>query len=1024
MSNPKAKKTQGEATRNRKRHKSTKVLEPMSKPLTDALSPKATTATTEARGMASSNSAGNASQADATQKGPAECEEAVAAVAGALAPWNSSGNRQGSYTGEPDLARPQPSIETDFLRVGPAPSELPLPTVTDPASAPPQAKNGHLQDNAPPSRDSRSRERLFLPGKATTSAVREQVQVSRPSDGCDEESAYPGGAVQSPQSAKSPLKGADTQTMVPTEAMCTSPETFVSTGALNAVASLDGKRARTQKSNREGGTGAKLPPARRESSAATAATSGMSATGPEGATDGLTTAQSIKHTANTAGYRRSKASLSRTLPPQLDESFYEKIAVIVSCFSINLLFRELTTLLLTWLTRKSPSLICGTFVVLVIVFATILPPRKNHAGAKTCETEDCLVHAILLKGGLNMSVDPCYDFSAYVCSRWTQKQAAFREKVYSAMDSLRYSWYHHLADTLRLGSLKLPVGKKPLAMYQMCMDDSSSAGKHLQSPLLDNFFMNLPSGWLIQTLDKSVSSVSLAVLLAYKWQAPFWLTVTVLDGDRSSSGRRCVVIRPGAYLPRFLIQHRIAAVAYGRYMKAYVTAYFSKDDVQVFNDTFIYAVRDMEADLLSQLNSVLSQKKQPAQLTFGELDATVPLHGSAARGGWLRNFQEAVSLQPRLTQEDHVLLSHIPLLETLAGLVAKYGDRMLTFLLVWEFVQLYTPLSDLSLLATRFGSKTRADVYRQVYCAHHVEASFKVLVLSLSVAAGFSAANRDHIDARFDGLVSVALEKVNASTWLDDQSKVRVADKLALVKKRMWPPESLLAEDALEAIYANVSDNESSVAEFWIKTRRIMREMNATSDYKDASRLPGNNFPLYIDYDYIFNSVEVATGVAAPPAYYRNGTAAMFYGGLGFLMAMQLVKSIDEEGLGWAAAESIVDSILSNSSRRAYHDRVLCLNGSGTKRVFPEIPALEIAYSALETSNLDEREHLALAPDLPEGKVFFLTICYMTCTAPGHSDPMAADCNKLAQNSEYFARVYHCPKGSRMNPHKKCSFFS
>ncbi|KAH7959834.1 hypothetical protein HPB49_014098 [Dermacentor silvarum] len=805
-----------------------------------------------------------------------------------------------------------------------------------------------------------------------------------------------------------------------TEGTCASPETLVGAGALNAVASLDGKRARTQKRNREGGTGVKFPPARSESSVATAATSGMSPTGPEGVTDGLTTAQSIKHSANTAGYRRSKASLSKSiLSPQLEESFYEKIAVMRRSPQPAMGKSSVIDCPASF----SVALICGTFVVLVIVFAAILPRRKNHTSAKTCETEDCLVHAILLKRGLNKSVDPCYDFSAYVCSRWTQKQVAFREKVYSAMDSLRFSWYHRFADTLRLGSLKLPVGKKPLAMYQMCMDDSSSAGEHLQSPLLSDFLLNMPLGWL-GAFHKSLSSVSLAVLLAYKWQAPFWLTVTVLDGDRSSSGRRCVVIRPGAYVPIFLTHHRIAAVAYGEYMKAYVTAYFPKGDAQVLNDTFIYATRDMEADLLGQLNSVISQKKQPAQLTFGELDATVPLHGSATRGGWLRNFQEAVSLQPPLTQEDHVLVSHIPLLETLAGLVAKYGDRMLTFLLLWEFVQLYTPLSDLSLLPTRFGSKTKADVYRHVYCAHHVEASFKVLVLSLSVAAGFSAANRDHIDARFDCLVSVALEKVNASTWLDDQSKGRVADKLALVKKRMWPPESLLAEDALEAIYANVSDNESSVAEFWIKTRRIMREMNATSDYKDASRLPGNNFPLYIDYDYILNSVELATGVAAPPVYYRNGTDAMFYGGLGFLMAMQLVKSIDEEGLGWAAAKSIVDSILSNSSRRAYHDRVLCLNGSGTKRVFPEIPALEIAYSALKTSNRDEPEHLALAADLPEGKVFFLTICYMTCTAPGHSDPIAADCNKLAQNSEYFARVYHCPKGSRMNPHKKCSFFS
>ncbi|XP_075556693.1 endothelin-converting enzyme 2-like [Dermacentor variabilis] len=249
-------------------------------------------------------------------------------------------------------------------------------------------------------------------------------------------------------------------------------------------------------------------------------------------------------------------------------------------------------------------------------------------------------------------------------------------------------------------------------------------------------------------------------------------------------------------------------------------------------------------------------------------------------------------------------------------------------------------------------------------------------------------------------------------------------NKLSLVEKRMWPPESLLAEDVLEKIYAGVSENETSVAEFWIKTRLIMGEVKGPEDYFVASRLLGNNFPLYVDYDYIFNSVELATGVAAAPAYYRNGTGAMFYGGLGFLMATQLVKSVDEVGLEWAAPETIADSLLSGSSRRAYDDRIHCLNESGAKSIFPEIPALEIAYSALEDSNLlGGQEHLALSPELQEGKVFFLTICYMTCAAPSHSNPVTTDCNKLARNSVHFAKVYGCAKGSRMNPEKKCSFF-
>ncbi|KAL1435316.1 hypothetical protein MTO96_011228 [Rhipicephalus appendiculatus] len=459
-------------------------------------------------------------------------------------------------------------------------------------------------------------------------------------------------------------------------------------------------------------------------------------------------------------------------------------------------------------------------------------------------------------------------------------------------------------------------------------------------------------------------------------------------------------------------------------MKAYFSANLVPDnDIPELTDAYVAKIRDMETDVLEQFNSVFAQRKQPALFSFGDFDATVANNRSSIRGGWLRSFEQGLSLQPRLTSEDELLLSHAPLLEILASLVSKYGDADLKHLLIWEFVQLYSPLDELSLLTARFGSKSKADAKRPIFCAHHVEASFNVLVLSLGVVARFSAEQRNNVDARFDSIVSTAVKKVNSSAWLDEESKVHLAKKLTLVKKRMWPPRSLLEQHNLEKIYAHVYGNETSVAEYWIKAHEVMDDLNVPEDFVDASRLLGNHLPLYIDYDYILNSVDVAIAIAAPPSYYSNGTLSMFYGGVGFLMAMQLVKSIDEAGLRWTADGSLVESILPNKSLRAYDNRVSCL-GAPEENIFPEIPALEVAYlSFKEATSLGEPENLALSSELTPGKVFFLTICYMTCTSPGYSSPMAADCNKLVRNSAYFAEIYECPKGSRMNPERKCSFF-
>ncbi|KAH7972755.1 hypothetical protein HPB52_016630 [Rhipicephalus sanguineus] len=999
------------------------------------------TATLEASGLSPRDPVSNASQADVTLlKGDAQDSEAGAALTvGTVGPGEQR-------TRPPELDK-QPSTETDLQPVGPTSSESSLSTVADRASVSSSGTEASVTGDVQNVRDDRGelalpvsfrpREGPFLHETAATSGAPNTALP--PAGGFDKGSATTG----SEEVAQSSLNAAPcgTRTKVIADGTYATSELFGSADAGVADAEADrlheastgqvlppcvatGQQAAAQavdNRDRDTPTDRSRPVSRKASVAAAAARSATSPIGLEDADkENITVQPSVQSTMSSVSRRSSTSRPGGTKAPRLDESFYERIAVIgrsprIAMLPSNTIEIRVILLLAT---------IIGAILSIVLLIAIIMAVLKEDNEVKTCNTFDCLVHASLLKASLNLSVDPCDDFSAYVCSSWVPKKAAFREKLYSVMDSMLYTWYDHFGDTLRRGSTKLPVGKKALAMYEMCMKASSSDdGTGLHIPLILSLFGHLPAGWH-NISNQAVSVISLAALLAYKYQSPFWLSINVLD--RYSSASRRVVVKPGAYLPLFLRQHKVAASSYGQYMKAFYNAYLNQSgELSVLlTDDRIRSVRDMEADVLGQLNYVYSQMAEPAVFPFGKLAAMVA-NGSAGNHSLFQNFRDALPLQPRLTPRDMVLASHATLFEVLVGLVAKYGDAELKYLLIWEFVQVYLPLGDLRLLVTLYGSKSKANSHRHIYCAYHVEASFKVLVLSVAVVAGFAAESRDRIDAHFDVLVATAIKKVRSAAWLDEESKIRVVNKLARVKKQMWPRQSLQVDDVLEKIYRDISENETSVAEFWIKTHTTMAEVSVSADYMEALRLPANYLTPYIDYDYIFNSVEVAASIAAAPAFYRDGTAAMFYGGLGLLMAMQLVRFIDKKGLKWASAEVMVDSILSSSSRQAYDDRFHCLSEYSYTRIFPEIPALEIVQSALaESHDFGAEEHLALSPDLPEGKVFFLTICYMACARPGHSDPVAADCNKLVQNSHYFAKVFNCPNGSRMNPQRKCSFFS
>ncbi|XP_077519856.1 membrane metallo-endopeptidase-like 1 [Amblyomma americanum] len=479
---------------------------------------------------------------------------------------------------------------------------------------------------------------------------------------------------------------------------------------------------------------------------------------------------------------------------RLDESFFEKIDI-----------RQSPRAEIAASKKLAPALVGGGVILAVGMFAIVAVSITILAhfmkDAKFCNTADCIHHASLLRR-INSAIDPCDDFSAFVCSGFLQ--ARFGGHVKSTIEGLRFKWYEEFGKTLRMGTTKIPAGRKAIAMYEMCRGRRPVHGSQL--PLLRAFLQDLRLAWP-KASNTTLRAFSVALSLAFRWQVPFWFAISVLED--SSSGRRRVVVRPGTYVPILLNYHRRVVSDYLLYYKSYYAAYTADSDV---NEAAVDEMRVLEHTVLFKLNSVSkSLSPTPSVFSFREVDRRVP---NASTAFWLPLFDEGLNLQPRLTPDDEVVLSDIGLLEAFNSLVVMYGDQNLKALLAWQLVQFYSPLAEISLMTARFGSKQKAEIFRPAYCAHHVEASFKVLVLSLATISRITVKDRHLITTAFINLVSTALSKVNASRWMDNESKAQVTQKLALVGMQMWPPESLLRDDVLEETYSDVSEN-ASLFEYW-----------------------------------------------------------------------------------------------------------------------------------------------------------------------------------------------------------------
>ncbi|XP_050026913.1 endothelin-converting enzyme 1-like [Dermacentor andersoni] len=668
--------------------------------------------------------------------------------------------------------------------------------------------------------------------------------------------------------------------------------------------------------------------------------------------------------------------------------------------------------------------VLATLFLAVTAFLLTRASDRPRRKEKLCVTDDCLLHASLLMRAAERNIDACDDFWAHVCSNWSPQKQRKHLKQFdgSTMEDMVYSWYSGISATLEQGSQVFPVGKKPLAMLESCMSNSSMYGSKIQQ--LQTFMTQyLELSWP-KPPHENVDALRVLITLAYFFQAPLWFAVRpTMAHRRTEEGRWTIVLTPAPLINRYFRQHSVVKgsgpTAYVKYWMEFYHA-FSNDSTAAREERAIKA-EQLEGKILKELSDAMKAlPKRPAVLPIGQLETYTPTVSSSR---WLAHLQSTVDVS--LSSRDAALITDGAFFVTVGELFKNYTNKQILEFLEWQFVQHYTPVVDSRFLISMYGDNSTAINLRTAFCSYHVEVPYKALIPSLHFAAQITNSDQQMIDDGYKRLVSTAVRLVSESAWLDSESRAVAAEKLASADLRLWPPAAFLDKENLARIFRAFPDALPSFGEYWFASTLSLINLNRTPEYEEVLDMPPNYALPYFDYDYVENAVAVAIGAVNIPLYYRRGTKAMFYGGFGFSVAFQLAKTLDEEGIRWHPEGRRVKSILNASLQEAFDDRYSCIarTTAGNETLFPEIPALEIAYTAFLDEVGDPDSTMHLSKQLSELKVFFMTICHMTCTRSGVTQPFSVDCNKLVRHSSAFAKAFRCPVGSKMNPKNKCTFF-
>ncbi|KAL1429872.1 hypothetical protein MTO96_015379 [Rhipicephalus appendiculatus] len=211
-----------------------------------------------------------------------------------------------------------------------------------------------------------------------------------------------------------------------------------------------------------------------------------------------------------------------------------------------------------------------TFAAFVGLAMWLYSPRKPpDTQPPLCKTEGCSSLATLLTYHLNRNIDPCDDFSAYVCSAW-KRESLHYELGESVLMNAIYSWIRNYGVMLREGAFKLPAGVKPLLMYDAC-----TAGDNEYGRSVEKFVEVMHELGLSWPADSPPGGDAFGVLvnLAFNWEEVSWFRLTV--SHEAVSRKRLLVLTPARMLVINFEHHEQfgAGISYYDYWKSFYDAF-------------------------------------------------------------------------------------------------------------------------------------------------------------------------------------------------------------------------------------------------------------------------------------------------------------------------------------------------------------------------------------------------------------------------------------------------------------------
>ncbi|KAM9076971.1 kell blood group glycoprotein, partial [Megaptera novaeangliae] len=660
-------------------------------------------------------------------------------------------------------------------------------------------------------------------------------------------------------------------------------------------------------------------------------------------------------------------------------------------------------------------------------------------GPAHCETPVCRDLLSLYLASGNTSVAPCTDFFSFACGNTNRTTSSFQ--------ALAKENKHRLQRILEApGSWRLDFSgeEKAFQFYNSCMDtgaiEAAGAGP-LRQVIEELGGWPVSGNWTPLDFNRTLS-----LLMSQYGHFPFFRAY----------------LRPlptPPYTPVIQIDQpefdvplkQKQEMNYAQILREYLT-YLNRLGTLLGGDpNKVGEHASFSISINSQLYQFLrTPEQQQAQGKLFQMVTIDQLQEMAPAIDWLSCLQ--ATFAPMSLSPSHPVAVHdLEYLKNMSQLVEKQLSKHRDFLqshMILGLVGTLSPALDSKfqearrLLSQKLGELTGRPPTpahpRWMTCVEKTEAFFKPTLAALFVREAFGPSTRSAAMELFTAIKDALIARFQTLPWMDEETRAKAQDKVAQLQVKMGAPEWALKPDPARQEYNDIQLGPSFLQSFLscVRSRRarIIRSFLQPFPNHRWQVLPWGVNAYYSIPDHV---LVFPAGLLQPPFFHPGYPRAVNFGAAGSIMAHELLHifyqllfpggcpACDTHALQGAlvclerhyAAFPLPNGTFFNGSRTFLEDAA-------------DTGGLAIALQAYNKRLLWYRGETTL-PNLnfSPWQLFFRSYAQVMCRGPSTQDPQDTHSPPTLRihgplsNSPAFARHFHCPHGTLMNPSSRCQLW-